>query len=179
MTPRSWACAGAVATIAAKTTAARHSGLPRVVPAIVRSEERIGPPDDLGRVDPAGQLVPGVEAVGVSGLDVVAALRNAAGGTGFEQLTLPAHRLGNTHGNAVEVEALRIAGDIVAGHAGEHLDEGNACRVRSAAGPAEGDEVASARHLALVDQVEPVRQARRGVQPEAIVGVKPERDRSD
>ena len=50
-------------------------------------EERIGPPDDLGRVDPAGQSVPGVEAVRMSGLNVVAALRNPAGGTGFEHLT--------------------------------------------------------------------------------------------
>src|SRR5512137_86416 len=179
MTPRSWACAGTVATIAAKTTAARRSGLPRGVPAIVRSEECIGPPDDLGRVDPAGQLVPGVEAVGVSGLHVVAALRNPAGGTGYERLTLPAHRFGHAHRNAVEVEALRVARDLVAWQAGEHLDEGDPRRVRSAAGPAEGDEVASARHLALVDEEEPVRQTGRGVQPEAIVGVKPERDRGD
>src|SRR5512139_4298106 len=106
MTPRSWAWACTVVNMTAKTTAARRSGLPRVVPAIVRSEECIGPPDDLGRVDPAGQLVPGVEAVGVSGLDVVAALRNPAGGTGYERLTSPAHRLGHAHRKAVEVEAL-------------------------------------------------------------------------
>src|SRR5512137_540125 len=160
MTPRSWAWAGTVATIAAKTTAASRSGQPRAVPAIVVSEERIGPTDDLGCVDPAGQLVPGVEAVRVSGLHVVAALRNPAGGTGFEHLTLPAHRLGHAHRNAVEVEAQRVARDLVAGHAGEYLDERDARRVRSAAGPAEGHEFALARHLALVDEEEPVRQAR-------------------
>ena len=42
-------------------------------------------------------------------------------GTGFERLTSPAHRLGHAHRNAVEVEALRVARDLVAGHAGEHL----------------------------------------------------------
>ena len=50
----------------------------------------------------------------MSGLHVVAALRNPAGGAGFERLTLPAHWLGDAHRNAVEVEALRIAGDFVA-----------------------------------------------------------------
>src|SRR5512137_3134456 len=148
MTPRSWARADTVVNMTAKTTAARRSGLPQAEPlAIVGSEERIGPPDDLGRVDPAGQLVPGVEAVRVSGLHVVAALRNPAGGTGFEHLTLPAHRLGHAHRNAVEVEALCVARDLVARHAGEYLDEGDARRVRSDASPAEGHEVASAGHL--------------------------------
>src|SRR5690606_33200943 len=180
MTPRSWAWAGIVASIAAKTAAARRSGLPQAVPlANSRSEERIGPPDDLGRVDPAGQPVPGVEAVRMSGLHVVAAHRNPADGAGFEHLTLPAHRFGHTHRNAVDVKAPRVARDLVAVHAGEHLDEGDPRRVRSATSPAEGHEVASAGHLALVNEEEPVRQARRGVQPEAIVGVKPERDPGD